>query len=709
MKRRAFWLRMVPVIAMVAATVFLSIGIYSRMIQTEEEVCWQRLEIATNSTSQKIQTRIQDNLNFLTTVSDAYVLTQNIADLDAVGDYLTQVVQNTIFQRIDVILPDDTLITQAGENSLRGGKSSFRELAARGTHITQRLTSSFTGEEVICCVTPIQEDEQILGLLVGTIDCKTLSEIFEVFTYGQACQLFLVDRADGNYLMDNWHQSLGNIYEMGSRQSIDGRGTVDFVSLVVNGARERTAYISQTNGERSYLYCAPVEGFNWEVFVVVQEDVVFANVQDLRRVLIQVGVAEGLLVLGFALWNLFMNLIAVRSEEKLKQLEYETAKNEARATFISNMSHDIKTPLNGIVGMLQIIRNHRSEALVVDECLDKIEISAQYLSTLTSDMLDISEIENDKLILPEEPVDLRTLAEELSTMVERQAEDAGVRYQMDCSGIQEPYILGSSVHIKRILVNLIGNAIKYSKNAGKQIWVTMEDAEGTAGDGKRMYRFVVRDNGIGMSKEFQKTMYQAFEQEANSARSEYQGYGLGLTIVSHLIRKMDGTIALESVKGQGSTFTVSIPFLPDPQGQNRRTEKGRRIDLTGLHLLLVEDNEFNLEIADVLLTDAGARVDTAVNGRIAADLFAVSRPHLYNAIIMDVMMPEMDGCEATRVIRALDRPDAKTIPIIAMTANTFSEDIARCLEAGMNAHIPKPVDIHHLIAAITELCSGPEQ
>ncbi len=703
MKYKGILLKMVPVLILVVATAVMSVNIYSQIVKTEEEVCWNRLEIATNSTAEKVKIRLTDNMNFLQTVADTDNLTQNINDLESVGNYLDSVVAMTIFERIDVILPDESLITQDGESTDRGGLSTYDELVKKGTHITQRRTSSFTGREVICCVTPIDAEGEVKGLLVGTISCDTLSEIFEVFTYGEASQLFMIDRADGNYLMDNWHAELSNIYDMGPRKSIDSDEMIDFIPTIMNGERARFAYISQTNGERSYQYCAPVDGFNWELCVVVQEDVVFANVNDLKTTLLKVGLVEAFVVFFYVAWNICINMMAMKNERKIQRLEFEKVKNEARSKFISNMSHDIKTPLNGIVGMLEIIKNHREEKEVVDDSLRKIEISANYLSTLTSDMLDINEIENNKLVLQEESIDLRNFVDEINSMMERQAKDVGVAYHVDCSKLQSPYIIGSSVHIKRILVNLIGNAIKYSKNAGKEVWVTVVDEEMSFDKEQRWYRFIIKDNGIGMSEEFQQNMYKAFEQETITARSEYQGYGLGLTIVNYLIKKMRGTIELQSTKGVGSTFTVSIPFRLDNRKKNSQAKQTEQVvDISGVRILLVEDNEFNMEIANVLLTDAGAEVEVAMDGKAATEVFAASEPNTYDVILMDVMMPIMDGCEATRVIREMDREDAKTVPIIAMTASTFSEDVKRCKEAGMNVHIPKPLDVNQLMTTIMQ-------
>ncbi len=694
---KSFWMKMIPVFVLVVATIFLSVAVYVQMMETEWESCWERLEIATNSTAGKIKVRIDDNVNFLKAVSDSYILTHNIEDTEEVGKYLNSVVEMTIFERIDVIQPDNRIIAQTGEVMKREGRLTYEELVAKGTHISARTTSSFTGRQVICCVTPIEEEGKVLGLLVGTMDCGTLSELFEVSTYGDEAQIFLIDCNDGNYIIDNWHEELGNIYELGKRKSVDGKKMIDMVSAVMNREKARFSYISGTNGMRSYQYSTPVEGYNWEVCVAVQEDIAFAHANKLRSILQAIGVVEALLVFVYITWNILLTIFASRNEEKAKRLEYEKAKNEARTRFISNMSHDIKTPLNGIVGMLHIIKNHREDNEKVDDCLRKIAISTQYLSTLASDMLDINEIENNKLVLQEDPIDLKSLTDELGVMVEQRAHDAGVKYYMDCSELEHSYVIGSDVHIKRILVNLIGNAIKYSRDAGKTVWVQIYDEAIVLDQTKRMYHFVIKDNGIGMTEEFQKNMYRAFEQEKVSARSDYQGYGLGLTIVNYLVEKMGGKIALESRKGVGSTFTVSIPFKLDKRENSQEHGNGAIVDLTGMRILVVEDNEFNLEVAEALLTDAGAEIDIATNGKMATEMFEASQVNTYDLILMDIMMPIMDGCEATSVIRAMNRADAREIPIVAMSASTFAEEIKRCEDAGMNAHIAKPLNIDRLM------------
>ncbi len=700
--KKGFWLRMVPVLIIVIVTALMSVCVYFRMLDKEKENCWERLEIATRSTAGKIAVRLTDNLNFLNAVSDSYVLTQNLEKEDKIADYLTSVMEMTVFERISVLFPDGYFLTQTGEHVPAEEDINYEEIVAKGLHISQRRTSPLSGKEVLYCYAPVEYQGEVQAVLVGTLDCQTLSEIFEVFTYGKDAQLFLIDRADGQYLIDNWHSELGNIYELGNRKSIDGDGMVDMITPVINGEALRMEYISQTNGVNSYQYCTPVDGYNWELCVVVQEDVVFEHVWELHRILITVGIVEIFLLIAYLVWNIAVSYAAVRNEEHMKKLESEKAMNEARSKFISNMSHDVRTPLNGIVGMLQIIRNHRDNETMVDDCLDKIEISTNYLATLASDMLDINELESNKLLIALEAIDLRQMAKELDVMVAQKAKDAGVTYQVDCSKLIHPYVMASGVHIKRILVNLIGNAIKYSKDSGANVCVLMEEEKMYIDHKQANYRFIVKDNGIGMSEEFQKTMYNAFEQEKVSARSSYEGYGLGLTIVRQLVNKMGGTIELESEKGKGSTFTVILPLEIDRNARTEKREPELVADLSGMHILLVEDNEINMEIAEVLLSDAGATVTTAVNGKLATEIFEASKLYTFDLVLMDLMMPVMDGCEATRVIRKMERPDAAEIPILAMTASAFAEEIEHCKEAGMNEHIAKPLDVKKLMSCIAK-------
>ncbi len=696
---------MIPVGFLVTVTVILSVVVYNSMLKNEMENCWERLEIATKSTAEKIDMRITDNLNFLDAVSESYIIVNHLEHHQEASAYLSKVRGNTIFERLDVIMPDGSILTHTGEIIHLEGELTFDELAAKGSHISPRCTSPYSGKEVMFCFSPVQDDKtgEITSILSGTIDCETLGEIFEVFTYKGESQLFLIDRATGDYLLDNWHASLGNVKDQPLRQATDGKGSIDMAELILEGKNERMVFISRINGLPSYQYTTPIDKYNWTVCVALQEDVVFRNMAALRRTLLQVGLLEIIIICAFVAWNVVITVNAVKNEKKARELELTRVTNEAKARFISNMSHDIRTPLNGIVGMLHIIKKHRDDEKQVDECLEKIEISTKYLSTLASDMLDINEIESDKLILENVPIDLRKLADDMKVLIEPKARSEGVVCHFDCTGLENPRVMGSAVHIERVMANLIGNAVKYSKESDGEVWVSIEESETDAE--RSVYRFIIRDNGIGISEEFQKNMYNAFAQEKVGARSDYQGYGLGLTIVYRLVEKMSGAILLESKKDEGSTFTVTLPLEHDCSTESDAQEAEVIVNLDGVNILLVEDNEFNMEIADVILTDAGAKVVKATNGRTATEIFEMSDANFFDLILMDVMMPEMDGIEATKTIRQMIRGDSKTVPIFAMTAHTFSEEIKRCKDAGMNEHIAKPLDIDKLMTQAAKYCN----
>ncbi len=698
---KGIWSRMIPVAIMMIVTVIISVHFYQRMVHIERETCWERLEIATLSTAEKIKVRLNDNLNFLESVADSFILTNNLDDTKHVSRYLISVKEQTVFDTLDVILPNEKKICEDGSVVDMVGFLSFEELVSLGTHISPRITDIETGEEVIYCFSPIETNGKVQGILIGTLTCQTMSNLFEVFTYGGDAQIFLIDCTDGSYLIDNWHEGLGNVHNLGTRQGLNGDEVVNFVPAILNRETGRVAFISETNGEHSYQYYAPVEGFNWELCVMVQEDVVFRNVHQLQRNLLYVGIVEAVLLVFFLAWNLIINRSMTQTEKKAKQLEMERATNEAKAKFISNVSHDIRTPINGIVGMLYMIRKNRQDAKMVDECLDKIQISTQYLSTLANDMLDINEIENNRLIIENSPVDLRKLADDIRDMMEAKAVGANVSYEVIFEDMKHPYVLASTVHIERILVNLIANAIKYKRSTDAHVWVTIAEKE--MEKNRSFYLFEVRDDGIGMTEEFQKSMYNAFSQEQISARSSYEGYGLGLTIVRQLVKKLGGTIELSSHKNEGSAFKVLLPLQHDILSNHQEINKEEEnISLEGMHILLVEDNELNMEIAEAILTDMKAVITKAENGKIATEIFAESEVDTFDLVLMDIMMPEMDGFEATEVIRGMDRKDAKTVPVIAMTASAFTEEIEHCKKVGMNEHIAKPLDIEKLQARLAK-------
>ena len=392
---------------------------------------------------------------------------------------------------------------------------------------------------------------------------------------------------------------------------------------------------------------------------------------------------------------------ALYAEEIRRSAEEARAANAAKTGFLSRMSHDIRTPLNGIIGLLNIDEAHPNDQALITRNREKMRIAANHLLDLINDVLQMGKLESGEVVLAHEVVDLHKLTVDIVAIIEQRAADAGVTLERDpaCDPLDYRYVYGSSLHLRQIFLNIYGNSIKYNRVGGKVR--TLSQCLG-AENGIVTYRWTVTDTGIGMSQEFLRHIFEPFAQEHSDARSVYNGTGLGMAIVKGLVDKMNGTITVTSEEGKGSTFVITLPFeIADPD-QTQPEHTLEQADIHGLRLLLAEDNDLNAEIATVLLEDEGATVTRASDGQQAIDLFERSAPGGYDAILMDVMMPNVDGLTATRIIRALDRPDAETVPILALTANAFAEDARKCLDAGMNAHLAKPLNMPLVKATIAK-------
>ena len=400
----------------------------------------------------------------------------------------------------------------------------------------------------------------------------------------------------------------------------------------------------------------------------------------------------------------------LREKEEAYQRKLIAAKqeaeraNNAKTDFLLRMSHDIRTPLNGIIGLLKINKTHADDTELVRANQEKMSIAANHLLSLINDVLQMSKLDDDAIELAHEPCDLNEVSRTISTMLTAKVEQEGQTMKIGEMDLPVRYVLTSPLHLRQIFLNIYSNCVKYNKPGGS----VTTSVECLRNDGEHVeYRWTISDTGIGMSPEFLERIFEPFVQEnAPAARTSYQGTGLGMSIVKKLVDKMGGTIEVSSVEGSGSTFVVTIPFevADAPQAESAQPEDGTG-SIKGLRLLLAEDNELNTEVAKTLLEDQGATVLTARDGAQALKAFQESPVGSIDAILMDVMMPTMNGIESAHAIRACSRPDAASIPIIAMTANAFVEDEQRCLAAGMNAHLPKPIDIAQVVSVVSR-CVG---
>ena len=415
------------------------------------------------------------------------------------------------------------------------------------------------------------------------------------------------------------------------------------------------------------------------------------------------------------------------TEKALRKAEEASV---AKTEFLSNMSHDIRTPINGIMGMLDIAEDNFDNKARVRDCMTKMRGAASHLLSLINDVLDMTKIESGNMQMLDTSFDLRALLDSCCSIVEGQIVDRHMTFTKQIGPFWHPYLTGSELHIRQVLINILSNAVKYTPDGGE---INFRAKETLFEEGLVHLRMEIKDNGIGMSEEFLQHIFEPFTQEQRSSRTHYKGTGLGMAITKKLVDQMHGSLDVESEPGKGSTFIVrlSLPLGTPPKAEpsvvvrhaasaaasgsswDDASAAGAEtaapapaaaetvLPLAGLHLLLAEDNELNSEIATALLEEQGASITAVENGRLALEAVQNAAPRTYDAILMDVMMPEMNGLEATRCIRAYEgKGPGEGTPIIAMTANVFADDVKACLDAGMNSHVGKPLDMKVLIGEI---------
>ena len=491
-------------------------------------------------------------------------------------------------------------------------------------------------------------------------------------------------------------------------ESLLGQNTAD--NEVVQAMKRHTdsQHIYHLKNEGTGCYGIMLKQRDYYIYAYLPDTEVFHN--------LPLSVA-GVIFLYFLMFGIFWfwtyrTNLAHRKQEQEKDEKYKAelliaakkaeAANEAKTEFLQRMSHDIRTPINGICGMVNMAEHYADDMEKQTEYRTKVKEASNLLLELVNEILDMSKLESGEIVLEEIPFNLRSISREVFVVIEQMAAEQNIRIMWERKEITHRNFIGSPGYVKRVMMNILSNAIKYNRESG-QIYISCIEIPSEQPEMTTM-EFVCRDTGIGMTEEFQKYIFEPFAQEHTGSRTKFAGTGLGMAIAKNLIEKMGGTITMESEKDVGTTFVIRVPFKTDPDADKREKQKDvSENSIKGLHILLAEDNELNMEIAEFVLQNEGADVTKAWNGQEAVELFRNSASGELDVILMDIMMPVMNGYEATQMIRSLDREDAKTIPIIAMTANAFTEDRIRAKEAGMNEHVAKPVDVEVLVKVIHKL------
>ena len=493
-----------------------------------------------------------------------------------------------------------------------------------------------------------------------------------------------------------------------NEESLLGQNTAD--NEVVQAMKKHTdsQHIYHLRKEGSGCYGIMLKQRDYYIYAYLPDTEVFHN---LPLSVISVIFLYFLVFSVFWFWTYRTNL-AHRKQELEKDEEYKrelliTAKkaeasNRAKTEFLQRMSHDIRTPINGIRGMVNMADHYADDMEKQTEYRTKVKEASNLLLELVNDVLDMSKLESGEVVLEESPFNLSSIFREVFGVIEQMAAEQNIRIMWEKKEIKHRDLIGSPGYVKRVMMNILSNAVKYNRENG-QIYISCIEIPSKQPEMTTM-EFVCRDTGIGMSDEFQKHIFEPFAQEHTGSRTQFAGTGLGMPITKKLVKKMGGTISFESEKGVGTTFVIRVPFKIDPDADKgkEQTDASEK-SIKGLHILLAEDNELNMEIAEFMLQNEGADVAKAWNGQETVELFKKSEPGEFDVILMDIMMPVMNGYEAAKMIRSLDREDAKEVPIIAMTANAFTEDRIRAKAAGMDEHVAKPVDVELLIKVIHKL------
>ena len=493
-----------------------------------------------------------------------------------------------------------------------------------------------------------------------------------------------------------------------NNESLLGQNTAD--NEVVQAMKKHTdsQHIYHLKNEGTGCYGIMLKQRDYYIYAYLPDMEVFHNLP-----LNVAGVIFLYLLIFSIFWFwVYRTNLTHRKQEQKKDEKYKAelliaakkaeAANEAKTEFLQRMSHDIRTPINGICGLVDMADHYADDMEKQTEYRTKIKEASNLLLELVNDVLDMSKLESGEIVLEEIPFNLRSISREVFVVIEQVAAEQNIRIMWEKKEIIHRNLIGSPGYVKRVMMNILSNAVKYNRENGHIYLSCMEIT--SEQPGMTTMEFICRDAGIGMTEEFQKHIFEPFAQEYTGSRTKFVGTGLGMAIARKLVEKMGGTITFESEKGVGTTFVIRVPFKIDPDADKREEQKEvSEKSIKGLHILLAEDNELNMEIAEFMLQNEGADVTKAWNGQEAVELFRKSEPGEFDVILMDIMMPVMNGYEAAKTIRSLNREDAKTIPIIAMTANAFTEDRIKAKEAGMDEHVAKPVDMELLIKVIHRL------
>ena len=506
-------------------------------------------------------------------------------------------------------------------------------------------------------------------------------------------EVTIIDK-DGNYIISGKSFKNSNFFEFYKSYN---KSTDESIAKLKEDFITNAGLLTMLNsmGEECYIaHSNFLNAVDWIILTSTPaKDITSVSVDWVLITILGIGLA--------ALFIIDLVVLLILNKNLTETAKVAESASRAKTVFLSNMSHEIRTPMNAIVGFNNIALNDSSISPKVREYLTKSEASAEHLLQLINDILDMSRIESGKMVIKNEEFSFDDMIEYINSTFNAHCHDNELVYSYECNDQIDEYFIGDAMKLRQVLINILGNAVKFTDKGGK---VSLKVSKKSDNEEKSELQFEISDTGIGISKEFLPHLFESFSQENTSATNKHGSSGIGLAITKNIVEMMGGTINVDSEKGVGTTFTIVVSLQKTHNDHNKEEEsKVNEIDFIGKHILIADDMEINAEILQIILEEKGIIVDVADNGKVAVEKFEQSKPGYYSAIMMDVRMPVMDGFEATRTIRSLNRSDAKEIPIIALTANAFEEDIQKSLQSGLNAHLTKPIQVDVLFETLSRL------
>jgi signal transduction histidine kinase/ActR/RegA family two-component response regulator len=621
-------------------------------------------------------------------------------DKDEIENFVSSFSKNSTTQ-LEVFEPDCGIAYTTVKENAQTIDEDLSSYADKGW--TTPFYNQYDGRRYIGYYERFYFTDGVEGIIRKDLDITGLGEQYSLTFYNGQGYSYVIDKTGDIIVRPQDKQSnrtLSNAFDVIDAGSDSSEKTETLRNAVTEG--KSGIIYCDFDGEPIVIAFSAIGGTDsWCLLSLIPEEAFSAHLDSIMRVSYLILILLAVIIVVLIIYLFYRRLL--RQKEKDNEILMETAQkaeaeNHAKSRFLSHMSHDIRTPINGIMGMTGIaIKNIDSKERVLD-CLYKIDGSSRHLLSLINDVLDMSRIESGKTEMVHEPFDIRACLANCVSIIDGQLASREIDFIQEFEEFDNPIVLGDELHLRQILINILSNAVKFTPD-GKKIFFRASRVEK---DEKSVFRFEIEDEGIGMKPDFLPHLFDAFSQEDGGTRTNYKGTGIGMAITKSLVELMGGTIGVASTLNIGTAFVVEVPLELGSNCVEEHEHTNEQTDLNGMRVLLVEDNELNMEIAKEVLESEGIIVTCAENGQAALDIYEASECGAFDAILMDLMMPVMDGLTATKKIRELDKPDSKIIPIIAMTANAFEEDMQKTKEAGMNAHLSKPIQIDVLYSTLAK-------